>query len=341
MVARRRRATAKPRWGWSGAAPLTAAQLSLTDIELETLLPGRQNPIEQIALALCDLGGRYHRYLHQAEFGPTRAERMAALRLLLDQLNLLSSRLDELPGHLRLWLSTQLVFRVRPIDRHADNFEAYSEDEEAVRLVGETTANHRSILDAASMASNERLMDDLGGAAEKAIQLLSTLDTTTASALAIDTEVSLPEVAEIDDSDLVNFATACARIERLQRRVEQTLDRLEHQGGPAPLESIQWLVWELCELYGRETGQPITNSPISKGKYTGKPQSPAGRFVLAAVKALQPAEAWTLEPDHRVERRARVLDKSVIERATLYAMRKYVAHHSPIDARRGRWKRVQ
>src|ERR1700751_5682883 len=66
-------------------------------------------------------------------------------------------------------------------------------------------------------------------------------------ALAIDTEVSLPEVAEIDDSDLVNFATACARIERLQRRVEQTLDRLEHQGGPAPLESIQWLVWELCE----------------------------------------------------------------------------------------------
>src|ERR1700751_4138392 len=47
MVERRRRATAKPRWGWSGAAPLTAAQLSLTDIELETLLPSRQNPIEQ------------------------------------------------------------------------------------------------------------------------------------------------------------------------------------------------------------------------------------------------------------------------------------------------------
>src|ERR1700756_5561653 len=110
MVAGRRRATAKPRWGWGGAAPLTAAQLSLTDIELETLLPGRQNPIEQIALALCDLGGRDHRYLHQAEFGPPRAERMAALRLLLDQLNLLSSRLDVLPGHLRLWLSTQLVF---------------------------------------------------------------------------------------------------------------------------------------------------------------------------------------------------------------------------------------
>jgi hypothetical protein len=33
--------------------------LSLTDVDLETLLPGHQNPTEQIALALCDLGGRY------------------------------------------------------------------------------------------------------------------------------------------------------------------------------------------------------------------------------------------------------------------------------------------
>jgi len=102
MVTRRRRGTAEPRWGWSGAAPLTAAQLSSTDIDLETLLPGHQNPIEEIAQALCDLGGRYHRYLHQVELGPTRAERMAALRLLLDQLDLLSWRLNGLPGHLRL-----------------------------------------------------------------------------------------------------------------------------------------------------------------------------------------------------------------------------------------------
>src|SRR5215468_8335024 len=69
MVMRRRRGTAKPRWGWSGVAPLP--QLSSTEIDLETLLPGHQNPIEQIALALCDLGGRYHRYLHQVELGPT------------------------------------------------------------------------------------------------------------------------------------------------------------------------------------------------------------------------------------------------------------------------------
>jgi hypothetical protein len=130
MLARRRRGTAEPRWGWSDATPLTAAQLSLTDVDLETLLPGHQNPIEQIALALCDLGGRYYRYLHQVELGPTRA--VADLSLLLDQSGLLLSRLNGLLGHLRLWLSTQLVFHSRPIERHVDNFEGYSENEEAV-----------------------------------------------------------------------------------------------------------------------------------------------------------------------------------------------------------------
>ena len=34
-----------------------------------------------MARELRDLGGRYHRYLHQDEFGPSRAERMAALRV--------------------------------------------------------------------------------------------------------------------------------------------------------------------------------------------------------------------------------------------------------------------
>jgi len=333
MVMRRRRGTAKPRWGWSGVAPLT--QLSSTEIDLETLLPGHQNPIEQIALALCDLGGRYHRYIHQVELGPTRAERMAALRLLLDQLGLLSSRLNGLPEHLQMWLSTQLVFRSRPIDRRADPFEAYSEDEEAVQLVAEATTHYRRML----AASDERVIGDLGGAVEKAMELFSALDTTTAGALAIDAEWPLPEIAESVKSDLVGVAMVCTRIERLRWRVEQTLDRLEQQKGPERFESLQWLVWQLCELYRRETGRPVTNSAMSKDEYTHKPQSPAGRFVLAAVKALQPSEPWRREADHCVERRARVLNDFVIERAVLYAMRAYVAHHSSRSGRRGRWKR--
>src|SRR6266446_7702972 len=69
-----RRGTAEPRWGWSGVAPLTGPQLSASDIDLPGLLPGHQSSDAQIIRTLCDLGAKYHRYLHQDEFGPTRAE---------------------------------------------------------------------------------------------------------------------------------------------------------------------------------------------------------------------------------------------------------------------------
>src|ERR1700756_550308 len=92
-----RQGTGKPRWGWSGVAPLTGPQLSASDIDLPSLLPGHQSSDTQIVLELCDLGARYWRYLHQDEFGPTRAERMAALRSLLEQFDVLMLRLHELP----------------------------------------------------------------------------------------------------------------------------------------------------------------------------------------------------------------------------------------------------
>ena len=114
--ARKRRGTAEPRSGWSGVAPLTTAQLSASDIDLEALLPGHHSPIAKILLELRDLGGRYHRYLHQDECGPTRAERMAALRPLLDQLDLLLSRLIGLPRYLRLRLSEQLAPTCRSVE---------------------------------------------------------------------------------------------------------------------------------------------------------------------------------------------------------------------------------
>jgi hypothetical protein len=339
MLARRRRGTARPRWGWSGAAPRTAAQLSASDIDLETLLPDHQSPIEQIALALCDLGSRYHRYLHQVELGPTRAERIAALRSLLDQLDLLLSQLNGLPERLRLQISKQLGCNPIPAERDIDIFQTHCNDEEAVRQVRDAAVGDWSTLHVAFATGDAELIDDLRGAADRTEELLSTLDTTAAAAVAIDAKLPLLEIAEGDQSDIVGFAMVCARIERLRWRVEQTVDGLERQGGPGRFESLQWLVWELCELYRRETRRPVTNSAMSGGKYSSKPQSPAGRFVLAAVKALQPPEAWAREPDHLVERRARVLDEFAIERAVLYAIREYVVQHSSSGGRRGRWKR--
>jgi hypothetical protein len=340
MLAVRRRGTARPRWGWSGAAPRTAAQLSASDIDLETLLPGHRSPIEQITLALRDLGGRYHRYLHQVELSPTRAERMSGLRSLLDQLDPLLSQLNGLPEPLRLRISKQLGCKPIPAERDIDIFQTHCNDEEAVRQVGEAAVGDWCTLDGAFATGDAEPMDDLRAKADRTAKALCALDTTTAAAVAIDAKLPLLEIAEGIENDLVGFAIARARIERLRWRVEQTLDGLEHQGGPERFESLRWLVWELCDLYRRETRRPVTNSAISEGKYKSEPQSPAGRFVLAAVKALQPTEAWIQEPDHRiVQRRNRILDQGACGRAVLYAMRDYVAYHSSIDARRGRWKR--
>ena len=206
-------------------------------------------------LELRDLGGRYHRYLHQDEFGPTRAERMAALRSLLKQLDLLSSRLYGLPGYLRLRLSKQLASRCGSVERDIDKFEAHRNDEEAVRQVGEAATDEVSMMHATSMTSDAELMDDIRGAAENAGQLLSVLDTTTAGAVVLDAELPPLEIAQNDEDDLIGLAMVCARIERLRCRVEKTLANLERRKGAERSESLRWLVWELCELYKRETGQ--------------------------------------------------------------------------------------
>jgi hypothetical protein len=326
--------------GWSGVAALTAAQLSTSDLDLGVLLPGHHSANEEIVLALRDLGGRYHRYLHQDEFGPTRAERMAALRSLLDQLDLLLSPLNRLPPYLRLRLSKQLAPSHSPAEGDIDRFQALCDDEEAVQQVSEAAADGVRMLHAPPATRDAELLGDVRDAAERMVELLSGLDTTTAGAVAIDTELPRLELAEIAESDLIGFAIVCARIERLRRRVELTLTRLEGRKGPERSESLRWLVWQLCDLYRRETRQPVTSSAMQKGKFKSEPQSPAGRFVLAAIKALQPTDTWAQEPDHRVaRRRERILHQGTVGRAVHFAMREYVAHYSSSDGRRGRWKR--
>src|SRR5260370_35844120 len=175
----KRQGRAAPRWGWRGVASLTAVELSASDIDLRDLLPSHHSPIAQIVLALRDLGEKYHRYLHQDELGPTRAERMAALRLLLDQLDLLSAQLNGFPGHLRLRLSKHLASDRTPIEGDFDNFQAHRDDEEAVQRVAEAAVDEGRMLHAASATDDAELMDDLRGAAETTRKLLCALDTTT------------------------------------------------------------------------------------------------------------------------------------------------------------------
>ena len=323
MSSTRRQGKAEPRWCWSGVAPVAAGRLSASDIDLHILLPDHRSPIEEIVLALRALGGRYQRYLNQDDFGPTRAERMAALRQLRNRLELLLSRLHRLPVDLRLRLSEQLARDATPVEPDIDNFQAYRSDVAAVQQIGEAALEIERIVHMPPTAHDAALMVGLSVAAQETAGLLNVLDTTTAGAVAIDSDCPALEIGVDVDIESIDVATASTRIERLRHRVERVLMGLEQRHRPERHESLRWLVWQPCDLYHRETGRRVTNSAddvsrcnFSGTRYTGTPQSPAGRFVLAAVKFLQPSEA--------------------LPRAVLFAMREYVALHRGCGRRRGR-----
>lgn len=329
----RRRGTAEPRWGWSGVAPIIAAQLSERDIDLELLLPGHRSPIGRIVETLRDLAGRYHRYLHQDDLGPTRAERMAALRLLLDQLDLLVSRLNGLPGNLRLTVSERLTCTAHRGSPDVGGFQAYRHDDAAVQQLGAIASDLESTLHATP--SDVQVMADLSIAAQTAAASLCALDTTTAGALALDSECPALDVAA-DADDLVGFAIMYAGIARLRYRAALTLAGLERRRGRERHESLRWLVWQLCDLYHGETGRPVTNSAVDVARcnhsgtnYTGAPQSPAGRFVLAALKVLHTPEILVQAADPRGDQRRTRSDN--LGGQVYFAMREYVAHHPNPD----------
>src|SRR6516162_11030782 len=80
-----RRLQTKPCWWWSGVETLHfSEQTSLRP--LLAMLPAKQSSDDQILAFLVDLRARFQRWLHQDEFGPTRAQQTAALRALTKSL---------------------------------------------------------------------------------------------------------------------------------------------------------------------------------------------------------------------------------------------------------------
>jgi hypothetical protein len=112
------------------------------------------------------------------------------------------------------------------------------------------------------------------------------------------------------------------------------LTRLEQRRGPERCESLRWLVCQLCDLYHRETGRPVTSSAVFDYLYEGAPQSPAGKFVLAAAKASCPPRAGCATPISAVAQRH--VDREWLGRPVYFAMREYVALHRGSKRRRGR-----
>jgi hypothetical protein len=330
------RGTATPRWDWSGVDQLITPTISDGDMaRIVGSLPACRSTPEEIKSKIQALGARYHRYLHQDEFGPTRAERMSALRAMQTCVELLDSLIVNLPQHLALELTTtepdqSLSFRIL---RSWTILRGWTMEQ--IHQAASTELAWRHSLHS---ADDLHMLEEICTRAGAAIEVVSLLDTGSEGELfddAVRTGVLFKNnVFSIIDAPL--FA--------LKTQVGLTLDRLRRQGGPERQVSVSWLVWEACDLWTRETGEPVTNSAVRNGDYTGSPESPAGRFVLAVVEALQPSEsrmAQHLRADAAV--RARKLAASPVYRARMvhFAMRDYVAHHPPPGTRRGRPRAAQ
>jgi hypothetical protein len=331
---------ARPRWGWSGVhkiAPPTWAEAALGHVAV--LLPSRKSSIEKIVAKLLMIGGRYHRNLHQDEFGPTRAERMQAMRDLLDPLKTLSSRLEALPEALRLLVSArQTEGRSAEGPRDVDPIASYSADTDAVDVLQEIASDIHSDLAGAGRTDDANLIGEVSAAADMVRRLLWNLDSTTEGDVVID---GISAGSDLADDSAYPFESLCAPVRRLHSRFKLALIHLGRRKGPEARASLGLLVGQLCDLWRDETGRRVTANSVKRGGYTGRPQSASGRFVCAAVEALQPSAAWVgerkagvshmramitiLPPGHRLQ-------------AVHSAMRTYVAADRPDPSapRRGR-----
>jgi len=288
------------------------------------------------------IGSRHHRNLHQDEFGPTRAERMQALRDLLDRLEVLSSRLEALPPQLRLLVSErQTEGRAAAASIDVDPIASYSADKDAIEVVSEIASDVRRDLAGAGRTDDANLIGEVCAAADIVGPLLWNLDSTTDGDVVIDGGSAVSALA---DNSADPFESLCAPVRRLHSRFKLALIHLGRRKGPEPRLSLGLLVWQLCDLWQRETGRPVTANAVKLGDYTGRPQSASGRFVCAAVEALQPSAAWidehkAVEPHMRA--RIMMLPPAHRVQAVHSAMRAYVAADRPDPSapRRGRPRR--
>ena len=339
-VERIQKKAARPRWGWSGVSEIAPPLWSERELRrVAGLLPRRRSSIDDIVAELHAIGGRYHRNMHQDEFGPTRAQRMQALRDVVARLDVLSSRLEALPPQLRLLLSEEfLQSRSAAGQSDVDPAAFYSADKTAVDVMSETASDVRHTLVSVGRTDEADLIGEVCAAADAIAPLLWNLDTATDGDVAIDGGSAGPAAG---DNSADPFVAVCEPVWRLRSRFERALAHLRRRKGPEARLSLGLLVSQLCDLWRRESGRPVTANPVGRGSYTGRPHSASGRFVCEAVEALQPTAAWIDEHEAAgAHMRAAIMTGPPGARvqAVHSAMRRYVAadRGDPSAPRRGR-----
>jgi hypothetical protein len=137
----------------------------------------------------------------------------------------------------------------------------YSADKTAIDVVSETASNVRHTLDRVGRTDEANLIGEICVAADTIVPLLWNLDTTTDGDVVIDAG-SAGRVPADNSAD--PFIAVCAPVRRLRSRFELALTHLTRRNGPEARVSLGLVVSQLCDLWRRETGRPVTANPVRR-----------------------------------------------------------------------------
>jgi hypothetical protein len=172
---------ARSQWGWSAVQVVKVDRTPEAKLRrIVQQLPRRTSSIERIVADLCEYGARFHSGLAQDEFGPTRAERAAALRESLEALEQARSAIEDLSPAARQLVADAFSAMPRTVVGAAvDPLARFEADKLAVEelWLAATEASHRP-----RSGGGSKDLDAIAALlsfAQRAYLLLQSLDTTT------------------------------------------------------------------------------------------------------------------------------------------------------------------
>lgn len=247
---------------WNGTAPLES-ELSRDILpSLLTMLPSRKSSDDELWAQLQLIAGRFLRRLSQDEFGPRRTHQIDMLKLQLMQFDELKKLLSKYPDTQFLEFCSDLhpMLSTKP------------------RIDSDTLMD----------AMHDTAGPDQANLAQICVFLAQASDTNTSSRVAEEEAYNprlpfhLPPLNEFVPKTLSSW------IDIISSGRQQMLTELQEKGGPAPRETLMFVIHDLARIWIEETGNAVTYFPTEKAKYTGRCESPSGKFILAAIQAMLP-----------------------------------------------------
>jgi hypothetical protein len=270
----------QPRWGWSGVSRLNQHDQESNLQQLVAMLPAKKSGDTAILAQLVELRARFHGWLHQDEFGPSRGEQTAALRRLLTTVGKSCEQLKKGSVRSRARLDAGLRSAIDP-------------SSQMVEALSVAIAESHSALQPGNASRRETLwFSRLKKYIEALLSQMHLVDDTTDGQIADTAQRREFEISQTAGPEGCGLADAEQWLHDYRDVLDGTIKRLKVRRGAQERVSLKLLVEELCTLWEYETGLPAAAHGIFKGTYTSRLETDAGRFVTAAVEAMLPDKYW-------------------------------------------------